>query len=849
MATSLRDFFGFILKDKDSKPLPKSIVSPNAGDGSVVIDSTVNGVVGDSYLLAFDPEGQIKNEIDLIRRYRELSKFPEVSEAIEDIINESIITDDSGKVVSLNLDELKLSEGLKKKIIDSFNEILVKLDFITNGHEIFKNWYIDGKLLYQIILDETDIKKGIHELRYIDPRKIKKIKNIKKETVSPGIEIIKDIDEYYLYNDKGISNTQQAGVKLSKDSVVYCHSGIIDPNSGMVQSYLHKAIRPANQLKMLEESVVIYRYTRAPERRVFYIDVGNLPKGKAEQYVNDMMNKFKNKLSYDAVTGDLVDSKRHLCLDMNTKVPLLDGRTLTISEISAEMQSVGTQLWAYSCDPITGKFAPGKITWAGVSRPNAQVMRITLDNGETITCTPDHKFPVWNKGFVKAEDLCAGESMIPHYTRQHPIAKGAEKNYEQIFENETGKWQYTHRAVSNWKDAVGAHNKSHPNYAEWHAKAGKAAGVVNSISGVSSENRTKTSNLSGRGNAAKKKWFADPNSEVSIKHRLRYATEYPADAFSIIQSLVKEGKTKQEVIDYLNDSNIREEFMRINSMKVMRNQKDYTKFNTSDVSRIIAANGYSGFKHLRESLTFKNHKIAKIEWLNERMDTGCLTIDGNEEFHNFHTFALSAGIYTQNQMMEDFWLPRRDNGKSTEITTLPGGSGMSQLDDLDYFLNKLYHSLNVPVSRMKPETGFSIGRSDTISRDEIKFGKFVEKLRTKFNSLFMDLLRVQLVSKGICTVADWDGLKDKIKIIYAEDNHFSELKENEILNTRLSSLSQIDAYVGKYVSKEWVQRHILKFTEEEISELNKQLKEENKENTSPEELAAQQTGDQAGPPQ
>lgn len=510
MATSFRDFFGFMLKDKDSKQLPKSIVQPNTSDGSVVIDSTVNGVVGDSYLLAFDPEGQIKNEIDLIRRYRELSRFPEVSEAIEDIINESIITDDSGKVVSLNLDELKLSEGLKKKIIDSFNEILVKLDFFTNGHEIFKNWYIDGKLLYQIILDETDIKKGIHELRYIDPRKIKKIKNIKKETVSPGIEIIKDIDEYYLYNDKGISNTQQAGVKLSKDSVVYCHSGIIDPNSGMVQSYLHKAIKPANQLKMLEESVVIYRYTRAPERRVFYIDVGNLPKGKAEQYVNDMMNKFKNKLSYDAVTGDLVDSKRHL------------------------------------------------------------------------------------------------------------------------------------------------------------------------------------------------------------------------------------------------------------------------------------------------------------------------------------------------SMMEDFWLPRRDNGKSTEITTLPGGSGMSQLDDLDYFLNKLYHSLNVPVSRMKPETGFSIGRSDTISRDEIKFGKFVEKLRTKFNSLFMDLLRVQLVSKGICTVADWDGLKGKIRIIYAEDNHFSELKENEILNTRLSSLSQIDAYVGKYVSKEWVQKHILKFTEEEISELNKQIKEEG---PSPEELAVQQAGDQAGPPQ
>ena len=274
-----------------------------------------------------------------------------------------------------------------------------------------------------------------------------------------GIEIVKEIEEYFLYNEKGIGDATTQGLRLSLDSVVYCHSGIVDYSTNLIQSYLHKAIRPANQLKMLEEAVIIYRWTRAPERRVFYIDVGNLPKGKAEEYVAGMMNKFKNKISYDAITGEVVDSKRHMCLDMNTRVPLLDGRTLTLSEISEEMRVSDKQLWAYSCDPITGKFAPGKITWAGVSRPNAQVLRITLDNGETITCTPDHKFPVWNKGLVKAEDLSVGESMVPHYTRQKGITKGEGKTYEQLFENDTGEWIFTHRAVSDWKDEFGLDNE------------------------------------------------------------------------------------------------------------------------------------------------------------------------------------------------------------------------------------------------------------------------------------------------------------------------------------------------------------------------------------------------------
>lgn len=482
---NLFNFFGFTIKKQDGDELAKSVVAPISDDGSVVIDAGPGGVLGDSYSLAFDTDGAIKNENDLIRRYRELSKYPAVAEAIEDIVNEAIVIDGKDGPVDLNLEELKVSDSIKNKIRESFELVLNKLNFEDEGYELFERWYIDGKMYLHIILDENT-SNGIREVRMVDPRKIKKIKNIKKEKLPTGIEIVKEIDEYYIYNDKGITDTTASGVKLSKDSIVYCHSGLTDGVNGLIQSYLHKAIQPANQLKMLEEAVIIYRYTRAPERRVFYVDVGNLPKGKAEQYVADMMNKFKNKLSYDAVTGELADAKRHT------------------------------------------------------------------------------------------------------------------------------------------------------------------------------------------------------------------------------------------------------------------------------------------------------------------------------------------------SMMEDFWMPRRDGGRGTEITTLPGGQGLGQLDDLDYFKDKLYHSLNVPVSRMKPDSGFSIGRSDTISRDEIKFGKFITKLRNKFSGVFLDLLRVQLISKKIMSSSDWESVKEKIKITYDKDNFFTELKENEILNTRLQALQLVDPYVGKYFSQAWVQRNVLRLTEEEVEEIEKQ---------------------------
>ena len=317
------NIFGFTIKPS-SAPEEKvaSVVTPTNTDGSLVVNS---GVFGEAYGVAFDIDGQIKNEVELINRYRTLAAYPEVSEAVEDIVNEAISVNPDEPVCEISVDSLHVPPAIKKKITEAFEEVLTLLEFNNKGHEIFERWYVDGKVYYQILLDVDKPKNGIQELREIDPRKIKKIKNIKKKRLPNGVEVIDEVEEYFLLNDQGITNTTSSGIRLSPDSVAMATSGIIDHSNGLILSNLHKAIKPANQLKMLEDAVVIYRFVRAPERRVFYVDVGGLPKGKAEQYVTDIMNKFKNKLVYDAQTGVVADAKKHTSMMEDFWMPRRDG--------------------------------------------------------------------------------------------------------------------------------------------------------------------------------------------------------------------------------------------------------------------------------------------------------------------------------------------------------------------------------------------------------------------------------------------------------------------------------------------------------------------------------------------
>lgn len=478
--------FGFkIGKDEPEQTQAQSFVPKAEDDGAVAISA--GGVYG-TYV---DLEGQIRSDSELINKYREMAMQPECDLAIDDIVNEAIVYEEHKYPIEIVLDELKQPETIKKKIRDEYSHIMKLLDFNNMGYDIFRRWYIDGRLYYHMIIDEKSPRSGLREIRYIDPRKIRKVREAVKKKDPTGVaQIYTKPNEYYIFSDKGFAKDGAQGLKIASDSVCYVHSGQFDRDGKVVISHLHKAIKPLNQLRMLEDATVIYRISRAPERRIFYIDVGNLPKIKAEQYLREIMQKYKNKLVYDAQTGEIRDDRR------------------------------------------------------------------------------------------------------------------------------------------------------------------------------------------------------------------------------------------------------------------------------------------------------------------------------------FQT------------MLEDFWLPRREGGKGTEITTLPAGQNLGEIEDVLYFQKKLYKSLNVPISRIESDQGFSLGRASEISRDEIKFSKFVSRLRLRFTHLFDKLLETQLLLKGICTRAEWLQLKEEINYDFISDSYFVELKQSEIMKDRIGLLGEIDPYVGKYFSVAYIRKNVLRQSEDEIKDMDKEMEED-----------------------
>ena len=488
----MAELFGFnIQRSKKDKGSEVTFTTPDSDDGSIEISG------GSFFGQILDTDGRERSELDLIRRYRRISQQSECDAAIEDIINEGIVANQTDSAVQIDLERIPYPDKIKRKIRSEFDEVLRLLDFGIKGHDIFRRWYIDGRIYFHKVIDTKNPRKGITELRWIDAIKIKKVREIQKETDSKtAIDMIKKIDEYFIYNDKGIESAGLSGtgvnqgIKIAVDSITYVPSGLLDGNTGQVMSHLHKAIKPVNQLRMIEDAIVIYRISRAPERRIFYIDVGNLPKIKAEQYLKDVMNRYRNKLVYDATTGEIRDDRNHM------------------------------------------------------------------------------------------------------------------------------------------------------------------------------------------------------------------------------------------------------------------------------------------------------------------------------------------------SMLEDFWLPRREGGRGTEISTLPGGSNLGEIDDIVYFQRKLYRSLNVPISRLEAESGFSLGRSTEITRDELKFTKFVQRIRKKFTPLFTDILKTQLILKGIIAPEDWQKIQEHITYDFLQDGHFAALKESELLEDRINQLGSIEPYIGTFFSKEFVMKKVLHLTDTEIQTLRDQIKKE-----------------------
>jgi len=488
------EIFGYDISKKVTPKVKKEIVSPipkPSEDGSSTTTVFSGGLYGQYIDLG---DSATVSDHDLILKYREVATQPEADTAITDIVDGAIASGDKSAPVNISLDDLEQPDNIKKQIIEEFNKILTLYRFNHNGHDLFRNWYIDGRVYFQIIVDKENPKRGIVELRYIDPTKISKVKEVKKvRDAKTEIEYEKVVAEYYMYSEGILSNNDiktGAGIKLEKDSIIAINSGLFDPSRTKSIGHLHKAIKLINQLRFMEDSLVVYRVSRAPERRIFYIDVGNLPKGKAEEYVQSVVSRYRNKLVYDASTGEITDDRKHM------------------------------------------------------------------------------------------------------------------------------------------------------------------------------------------------------------------------------------------------------------------------------------------------------------------------------------------------SMLEDFYLPRREGGRGTEITTLGGGENLGQIEDVVFFQRKLYRSLNVPISRLEQDTGFALGRATEVSRDEVKFQKFVDKIRKKFSRIFIEALKVQLILKGVIEKKDWPNIEESINVDFIEDNYFAELKEFEILRERLEMLQLVEEQIGQYYSREWVRRNILHQSDEDIESINDQIEKE-----------------------
>ena len=692
--------FGFEIKRSDEgKDALVSFAEPINDDGAL----NVGAALGGAYGMLLDIEGSAKTEAELVTRYRSMALTPEVQQAVDEVVNEAISISSHERVVEIVLDDVDIHKKVKTRIEEEFETVLKLLDFSNTGYETFSKFYVDGRLNYHVIIDEKNLKDGIKELRYLDPRKIRLIRELdqipmKDQFQSATVKKIRK--EYYLYSESGFGNNTTrtlvadqniAGLKIAKDSIVRVTSGLVNETNSVVLSHLHKAIKPLNQLKMLEDANVVYTLTRAPERRVFYIDVGNLPKAKAEQYLYDMMARHKNKVVYDPVSGEIKDDRKMMCYDLSTKIPLLDGRTLELKEIMKEYEE-GKQNWVYSCDPVTGKFYPGPVSWAGVTKKNSEVVKVVFDNGKSVICTPDHKFPVWNKGFVEAQHLTPDDSIIPGYRRQVEITPGGAK-YEQIYKNETQTWEFTHREIAKWKqeeDQLGAEY-------------------------VSSE----------------------PDTDIAA-----------------------------------------------------------------------------------------GRSIVSVEVLEERMDVGSMTIDRDETYHSHHTYLIDAGVYTKNTMTEDYWFPRREGNRSTEVETLPSAGTLSDNESLMYFQTKLYKAMNVPVARLQPETMYTFGRTSEITREELKFAKFIQRTRARFSILFDRCLEKQLILKGVISPDEWKDIQNSLRYDFMKDNFFEELKQAEILREKLSTLRDIEDHVGKYFSRNWVRKNVMFMSDSDIEEMDKEIEAE-----------------------
>ena len=683
----MANLFGFNFGKKQKEdPIDHSVRLPvEEADGTTTVNASGTAM---SYAMGIDPSW--RSEADMIQYYREMAMTHSIDKAVDEIVSDAIVTD-GGQPVRVDFEnDTQISDKIKKRISTEFDGILKLMNFKEDGHTLFRDWYVDGRSALFKVVDPTNTKAGILELQKLDVINLRKVKEVQTEKQGEH-EVVIGAIEYYIYAgsmDTIHSNNQMVRreMRIKSDAIAYATAGLVDKKNNWNLSYLNKAIRPYNHLRLLEDAALIYKLVRAPQRRVFYVDVGTMPRARAEEYMRDIMAQYRNKITYDATTGDVKDDRRAMsmledywlarregCFSLDTKIKLLDGRDVELGQLIVE-HKLGKVNWVYSVAP-DGKVVPGMISWAGVTRNDAEVLDVYLDNGEVITATPDHKFILRNGEKIEAKDLVPGSSLM-----------SPEKTVE--------------------------------------------------------------------------------SSEFSVD------TTSDMDKFNTsCKSMWNELKFERGGYDTPS--------------------ADTTRTKSEDIS------------------------VLKVVRRTDTMDVGTLTIDEHHIHHDYHNFALSSGIFVM-------------NSKGTEISNLNGDVSQT-IEDLNYFRRNLYDSLNIPVGRLEPSASFSLGRASEITRDELRMSSMVNKLRNRFAGLFYDILRTQLILKGVITPQEWDDISHDIQFIFSTNVLFAEMKASEILQQRLGNLSNIEQYIGRYFSQRWVQKNVLYMTDEEIliqkDEIDKEIAE------------------------
>jgi hypothetical protein len=786
--------------------------------------------------------------------YRRMAAYAELADCLDEIADECIVKDDNEEIVKFKLAG-KYSSNVQDTISKEFQNFIQVFDLENSGWEKFRQLLVEGELFFENLIKQDKKELGVIGTMSIPSELINPVyHNVQNELIK-GYLLVKPI----IGPTQSINTEDQEELMfLQKAQVTYVNSGLWNEFKTIRIPFIENSKRAYRQLSLIEDSVVIYRLVRAPERLVFKVYTGNMPPPKAESYIKGLMSKYWSKKTFNSAesrTTNIYDPQSMLdsywfpvdaqgkgtdvstlasagCLAMNTKVPLLDGRTLSLAEMTTEHEQ-GKQNWVYSTNPNTGEVVPGLVSWAGVTQKSAKVMELTFDNNETLICTPDHKFPIIGKGFVEAKDLLVGESMIPFNTKREKIYSKSNE-YEMVYQNHSKSWEFTHRMVN--KNMTQSNHQLELVFDEKYAAAPKNVvhhkdlnrfnnNPINLVQMNKKDHAALHANLAfkchndpkivekridmirkgwakakdtnsesyqkcfTRGSDLLKTKWADPEFRAKkIDHQTFAFDKSIFDfALSMISGKTTHQVTGKQVIAAINaDDNLRNHFLNLNKDKKPKNW-DRTGFKFTHLAYLAKQFGYRNWHHLRQEAKYFNHKLISVRYLEEPIEVGTLTIDQHEEYHDFHTFALACGVFTKNSL--------------------------GDIKDLDYFLTKLYKSLKVPVSRfLTPGDAFKDGNE--ITRDELRFARFIMRLQTQFAAGIKQSFVTHLKLKGLWTEY---GIKEQsLKIKFNEPTSFMTMRNQQLQELKFTNFN--NATQNDSIAKSYAQKHYLGMTSELMKE-------------------------------